>query len=108
LRAPWSKPRRAELHSADVVGTYGAAVITKDADGKVKVHKHEKPTQHDAWIGVLVGAVVGILFPPALLRDVAIGGLAGGGEARGVSPASRAGAARRRRPRRRRSHIRRP
>jgi len=45
---------------------------------KVKVHKHEKPTQHGAWTGVAVGAVVGILFPPALLLDVAVGGLAGG------------------------------
>ena len=67
-----------ELHSAGVIGTYDAAVITKDADGKVKIHKHEKPTQHGAWTGVAVGAVVGILFPPALLVDIAIGGLAGG------------------------------
>jgi len=67
-----------ELHSAGIIGTYDAAVITKDADGKVKVHKHEKPTQHGAWTGVAVGAVLGILFPPGLLIDVAIGGLAGG------------------------------
>jgi uncharacterized membrane protein len=67
-----------ELHSAGVVGTYDAAVITKDAEGKVKVHKHEKPTQHGAWTGVAVGAVVGILFPPGLLIDIALGGLAGG------------------------------
>jgi uncharacterized protein YcfJ len=44
----------------------------------VKVHKREKPTQHGAWTGVAVGAVLGILFPPALLIGVAIGGLAGG------------------------------
>ena len=67
-----------DLHSAGIIGTYDAAIITKDADGKVKVHKHEKPTQHGAWTGAAVGAVVGILFPPALLLDIAIGGLAGG------------------------------
>ncbi len=67
-----------ELHSAGVIGTYDAAIITKDADGKVKVHKHEKPTQHGAWTGVAVGAVVGILFPPGLIIGAAIGGLAGG------------------------------
>ncbi|HET6494753.1 MAG TPA: DUF1269 domain-containing protein [Thermoleophilia bacterium] len=67
-----------ELHSAGAIGTYDAAVITKDADGKVKVHKHEKATQHGAWTGIAVGAVVGILFPPAILVDAAIGGLAGG------------------------------
>ncbi|MCX6372310.1 MAG: DUF1269 domain-containing protein [Actinobacteria bacterium] len=67
-----------DLHSTGIVGTYDAAIITKDADGKVKVHKHEKPTQHGAWTGAAVGAVVGILFPPALLLDIAVGGLAGG------------------------------
>ena len=67
-----------ELHSAGVIGTYDAAIITKDADGKVKIHKHEKPTQHGAWTGVAVGAVVGILFPPGLIVGAAIGGLAGG------------------------------
>ena len=67
-----------ELHSAGVIGTYDAAVITKDADGKVKIHKHEKPTQHGAWTGVAVGAVIGILFPPGLIIGAAIGGLAGG------------------------------
>jgi uncharacterized membrane protein len=55
-----------ELHSLGVIGTYDAAVITKDPDGKVKVSKHEKPTEHGAWTGVAVGAVVGILFPPPL------------------------------------------
>ena len=67
-----------DLHALGVIGTYDAAVITKEADGKIKVHKHEKATQHGAWTGIVVGAVVGILFPPALIVDVAIGGLAGG------------------------------
>jgi uncharacterized membrane protein len=67
-----------ELHALGAIGTYDAAVITKDADGKVSVSKHEKPTQHGAWTGVAVGAVVGILFPPSLLLSVAAGGLAGG------------------------------
>ena len=67
-----------ELHSAGVIGAYDAAAVTKDAGGQVQVHKREKPTQHSAWTGVAVGAVLGILVPPALLIDVAIGGLAGG------------------------------
>ena len=67
-----------ELHSAGVIGAYDAAAVTKDADGQVQVHKREKPTQHSAWTRVAVGAVLGILVPPALLIDVAIGGLAGG------------------------------
>ena len=49
-----------ELHEGGVVGTYDAAIVTKDADGKVHVHKHEKPTQHGAWTGA--GAATGL--PP--------------------------------------------
>ena len=44
-----------ELHAAKLVGTYDVALIAKDEDGKVHVHKHEKPTQHGAWGGIAVG-----------------------------------------------------
>jgi len=67
-----------QLHAAGEIGTYDAAVITKDDDGRVHVNKHEKPTQHAAWTGVAVGAVVGILFPPALIGTAIVGGAAGG------------------------------
>jgi uncharacterized membrane protein len=66
-----------ELHAAGVVGTYDAAVVTKD-DHKVHVHKHEKPTQHAAWTGIAVGAVVGIIFPPSIIGSAAVAGVAGG------------------------------
>ena len=61
-----------ELHSAGVVGTYDAAVVSKDANGKVKLGKDEKPTQYGAWTGLAVGALVGLVFPPLLLADVAM------------------------------------
>jgi uncharacterized membrane protein len=67
-----------ELHDAGVVGTYDAALVTKDAEGKVHVHKHEKPTQHGAWTGLGVGAVVGILFPVSIIGTAIVGGAAGG------------------------------
>lgn len=67
-----------DLHAAGAIGTFDAAVIEKSADGKVHVHKTEKPTQHGAWTGIGVGAVVGILFPPSLLGAAAVGGVAGG------------------------------
>jgi len=67
-----------ELHAAGVVGTYDAALVTKDAEGKVHVHKHEKPTQHGAWTGIGVGAVVGILFPPSIIASAVVAGTAGG------------------------------
>jgi uncharacterized membrane protein len=67
-----------ELHAAKLVGTYDVAIISKDDEGKVHVVKHEKPTQHGAWGGIAVGAVVGLIFPPSLLGAAAVGGVAGG------------------------------
>jgi uncharacterized membrane protein len=67
-----------DLHSAKLVGTYDVALIAKDLDGKVHVMKHEKPTQHGAWTGIAVGAVVGVVFPPSILGAAAVGGVAGG------------------------------
>ena len=66
------------LHKDHMIGTYDAAVITKDEHGHVHVSKHEKPTQHAAWTGLAAGAVLGIIFPPSLLVGAAAGGLAGG------------------------------
>jgi uncharacterized membrane protein len=67
-----------ELHAEKLVGTYDVAVISKDLDGKVHVNKHEKPTQHGAWGGIAVGALVGVLFPPSVIGAAAAGGLVGG------------------------------
>jgi uncharacterized membrane protein len=67
-----------DLHAAKLIGTYDVALIVKDGDGKVHVSKHEKPTQHGAWGGIAVGAVVGILFPPSVIGAAAVGGLVGG------------------------------
>jgi uncharacterized membrane protein len=67
-----------ELHADKLVGTYDAAVINKDANGKVHVHKHEKATQHGAWGGIAVGALVGVLFAPAVVGAAAVGGVIGG------------------------------
>ena len=53
-------------------------MIRSEEDGKVHVHKTEKPTQHGAWTGVGVGALVGIMFPPAIIGSAIVGGGAGG------------------------------
>ena len=50
-----------DLHSADGVGTFDAAVITKHAKGKVHVNKDEMATRHGGWGGAAAGAVVGML-----------------------------------------------
>ena len=67
-----------ELHRAKAVGTYDVAVISKDADGKVHVSKHEKPTQHGAWSGLAAGALVGVLFPPSIIGTAVVGAGVGG------------------------------
>lgn len=66
-----------DLHSAGAVGTYDAAVVTKDDAGKVHVNKDETATRHGGWGGAAVGAVVGILFPPAIIGSAVVGAAAG-------------------------------
>src|SRR5512133_1758868 len=67
-----------DLHAAGAIGTFDSAVIEKDEEGKVHVHKSEKPTQHGAWTGAGVGALVGIIFPPAIIGSAVVGAGAGG------------------------------
>ena len=67
-----------DLHAAGAVGTYDAAVITKDGSGKVHVNKDESATRHGAWGGAAVGALVGILFPPSIIATAAVGAAVGG------------------------------
>ena len=67
-----------ELHREHVVGTFDAAVITKNENGKVKiVDKTEKPTQHGGWAGLAVGAAIGVIFPPSILVSGLVGAGAG-------------------------------
>jgi uncharacterized membrane protein len=67
-----------DLHAAGAVGTYDASVVTKDEKGKVHVNKDETSTRHGAWGGAAAGAVVGLLFPPALIGSALVGAAAGG------------------------------
>jgi hypothetical protein len=56
-----------DLHAFGAVGTYDAAVVSKDAAGKVLVNKDEMATRHGAWAGFAKGPVVGFLFPPSII-----------------------------------------
>ncbi|MFD6552314.1 DUF1269 domain-containing protein [Streptomyces sp. NPDC058398] len=67
-----------DLHAAGAVGTYDASVVTKDDAGKVHVNKDETATRHGAWGGAAAGAVVGLLFPPAIIGTAAVGAAVGG------------------------------
>jgi uncharacterized membrane protein len=67
-----------DAHAAGLVGSYDAAVVTKDANGKVHENKDETATRHGAWWGIAAGAAVGVIFPPAVLGAAAVGGVVGG------------------------------
>jgi uncharacterized membrane protein len=66
------------LHAVGAVGTYDASVVTKDEKGKIHVNKDEMATRHGAWGGAAVGALVGCLFPPAIVATTAAGAAIGG------------------------------
>jgi uncharacterized membrane protein len=67
-----------DLHARGLVGSYDAAVVTKDANGKVHENKDETATRHGAWWGIAAGAAIGVIFPPAVLGAAAAGGVIGG------------------------------
>src|SRR6516225_138836 len=67
-----------DLHAEGAVGTYDAAVVTKDQSGKVHVNKDEMATRHGGWGGAAAGAVIGILFPPSIIGSALVGGAIGG------------------------------
>jgi uncharacterized membrane protein len=76
--ARWDYEAVKELHDAGAIGTYDAAVVTKDADGKTHVNKDEMATRHGAWGGAAAGALVGILFPAGVIGAAAVGAAVGG------------------------------
>ena len=67
-----------ELRQAKAVGSYDAAVVTKDDAGKIHVNKDETAVRHGGWGGAAAGAVVGVLFPPSLLGAALAGAAVGG------------------------------
>jgi uncharacterized membrane protein len=57
--------------TTNLLDTYDAAVVVKEASGKVKIHKkHEEPTRQGAWSGAGWGLATGLvvaLFPAAVI-----------------------------------------
>jgi uncharacterized membrane protein len=71
-------------HESDLIDTFDAAVITKDADGKVRIVKrHEQPTRDAAkgglGVGLAVGALVALFPAVGLGAGLLLGGAAGAG-----------------------------
>jgi uncharacterized membrane protein len=67
-----------DAHAMGLVGSYDAAVVTKDTNGKIHESKHETATRHGTWWGIAAGAAVGVLFPPSIIGAAAAGGVIGG------------------------------
>ncbi len=66
-----------ELHTTGAVGSFDAVLVTKDDTGKVHIHKEESSTRHGGWGGATAGALVGLLFPPALIGTALVGAAIG-------------------------------
>ncbi|WP_427891854.1 DUF1269 domain-containing protein [Kribbella sp. GL6] len=67
-----------DLYSGGELRTYDAAVVAKDADGKVHVRQHDESVRNAAWDGAAVGALVGILVPVGVLVALAVGAAVAG------------------------------
>jgi len=64
------------LYAEGLAGTYDAAVVTKNADGTPQVDK-KRHSGHPVWAGAGIGAVIGVLFPLALVPMAILGAGAG-------------------------------
>jgi len=67
-----------EIASVGLVGKYDTAILTKTAEGKVKVEKHGTQAKSGGWKGAVAGGIVGLLFPPSILAGALTGAAAGG------------------------------
>jgi hypothetical protein len=56
----------------------GRGITTRTAIARVDVNKDEMATRHGAWGGAAVGALIGILFPPAIIGTAVVGAAVGG------------------------------
>jgi hypothetical protein len=81
------------LHTTGDIGSYDAAVITQQRDGKIELHKTAKPSQDRPWSGLAASAAGAVAFP-SLLPTLVAEGAAGAGlsawighVANGTSPA---------------------
>lgn len=66
-----------KLHAEGRVAAYDAAVVFKDHEGKVAIQDRSKKESTATWTGVGVGALVGLLFPPAIVATAVVGGVTG-------------------------------
>lgn len=66
-----------EIASVGLVGKFDTAILTKTAEGKVKIEKHGSQARTGGWKGAVAGGIVGLLFPPSILAGALAGAAAG-------------------------------
>ena len=68
-----------ELAKDDTIKVDGLILVSRRADGKIHVDDDFHTTRKGATWGAVGGAVVGLIFPPALLASAAVGAGIGAG-----------------------------
>jgi uncharacterized membrane protein len=68
-----------ELADDDTIKVDGLILVSRRADGKIHVDDDFHETRKGAAWGAVGGAVVGLIFPPALLASAAVGAGIGAG-----------------------------
>lgn len=71
-------------HKGGDLGHLAVGMVSKDADGKVTLHRHDTTAKHLAWVGAGLGAALVILAPPVGLSLLAAGGAVVGAGIGGV------------------------
>jgi uncharacterized membrane protein len=82
-------------YTTNLIDTFDAAVVAKEANGKVKIHKkHEEPTRRGAWKGAGWGLATGLvvaLFPAAVIGGGLLAATTGVGSGLGAIAGHAAG-----------------
>jgi uncharacterized membrane protein len=75
-----------EIKSSGEIRDLTAAVVSKDAKGKLHVHETTHAGKVAGGLGVVAGAIIGAVFPPAGIAVIAasVGGAAGVGVVAGT------------------------
>jgi uncharacterized membrane protein len=68
-----------QLAHDDVIKVDGLILVSRAADGKIHVDDDFHETRKGAAWGAVGGAVIGLIFPPALLASAAVGAGIGAG-----------------------------
>ena len=86
-RGDWDSIK--ELAKDDTIKVDGLILVSRRADGKIHVDDDFHETRKGATWGAVGGAVVGLIFPPALLASAAVGAGIGAGAGALVSHAQK-------------------